>query len=79
MKWLGDQSNSVINGKPSAAFPPLGIGSNTHIRKSIVDKNARIGKDVMVSSYDSNISLDKKTLYIKDGTSYLFDRIAVAH
>lgn len=27
---------------------PIGIGEGSHIRKAIVDKNARIGKNVMV-------------------------------
>ncbi|KAK4742138.1 hypothetical protein SAY87_000139 [Trapa incisa] len=41
-----------VNGKPCAAVPPLGIGANTHIRRSIVDKNARIGKNVMLINRD---------------------------
>lgn len=31
---------------------PIGIGEDSHIRKAIVDKNARIGKNVMVLLYD---------------------------
>lgn len=27
---------------------PIGIGDETHIKKAIVDKNARIGRNVMV-------------------------------
>jgi glucose-1-phosphate adenylyltransferase len=27
---------------------PIGIGDETHIKKAIIDKNARIGRNVMV-------------------------------
>lgn len=43
-----------------AMYIPIGIGKDTYIRKAIVDKNARIGKNVKVeermkySSLDSN-------------------------
>lgn len=29
---------------------PIGIGKNSHIKRAIIDKNARIGEDVKVSS-----------------------------
>ncbi|XP_057957065.1 inactive glucose-1-phosphate adenylyltransferase small subunit 2, chloroplastic [Malania oleifera] len=31
---------------------PIGVGENSHIRKAIVDKNARIGKNVMIINKD---------------------------
>jgi len=30
---------------------PIGIGKNAHIRKAIIDKNARIGENVKVFKY----------------------------
>jgi glucose-1-phosphate adenylyltransferase len=34
---------------------PIGIGKNAHIRKAIIDKNARIGENVKVfHTYRSN-------------------------
>lgn len=32
---------------------PVGIGEGSHIRKAIVDKNARIGKNVMIINKDN--------------------------
>ncbi|CBI24766.3 unnamed protein product, partial [Vitis vinifera] len=32
---------------------PIGIGEDTHIRKAIVDKNARIGKQVLIMNRDN--------------------------
>lgn len=29
---------------------PIGIGKNSHIKRAIIDKNARIGEDVKVNS-----------------------------
>ena len=30
---------------------PIGIGEGSHIKRAIIDKNARIGKNVMVLEY----------------------------
>lgn len=35
------------SGKEGRAIP-IGIGEDTHIKKAIIDKNARIGRNVMV-------------------------------
>ncbi|KAK4747561.1 hypothetical protein SAY87_014147 [Trapa incisa] len=48
-----DNHTDPVNGKRSAAVPPLGIGANTHIRRSIVDKNPRIGKNVLLINRDN--------------------------
>ncbi len=48
---------------------PLGIGENTVIRRSIVDKNARIGNDVQIINKDWVQEADRETLgfYIRSG------------
>jgi glucose-1-phosphate adenylyltransferase len=48
---------------------PVGIGENTVIRRSIVDKNARIGKDVQIINKDWVQEADRETLgfYIRSG------------
>lgn len=38
----------IDDGKGNAVTIPIGIGEGSHIRKAIVDKNSRIGKNVMV-------------------------------
>ncbi|KAK4802684.1 hypothetical protein SAY86_000887 [Trapa natans] len=52
-----DNHTDPVNGKRSAAVPPLGIGANTHIRRSIVDKNPRIGKNVLVTRGEELLEL----------------------
>ena len=39
--------------KLSNGIPPVGIGANSHIVNSIVDKNARIGRNVKILNKDS--------------------------
>ncbi len=48
---------------------PLGIGSNTLIRKAIVDKNARIGRNVKIINKDNIQDAEREDLgfYIRSG------------
>ncbi|XP_031390884.1 inactive glucose-1-phosphate adenylyltransferase small subunit 2, chloroplastic [Punica granatum] len=64
-----DVQRNSINGKSCAGVPPIGIGANTHIWKSIVDKNARIGKNVTIINRDSVQEGDREAegYVIKDG------------
>lgn len=39
--------NGTSEGETGIAIP-MGIGEGSHVRKAIIDKNARIGKNVMV-------------------------------
>lgn len=38
----------IDDGKGTAVTIPIGVGEGSHIRKAIVDKNSRIGKNVML-------------------------------
>jgi glucose-1-phosphate adenylyltransferase len=48
---------------------PIGIGKNTKIRNCIIDKNARIGKNVMISNTDNVQEADRPSqgFYIRSG------------
>lgn len=46
---------------------PIGIGKNSHIKRAIIDKNARIGDNVKVNSQSSNLMLSLLVLF-----SYFF-------
>jgi glucose-1-phosphate adenylyltransferase len=50
-------------------FPPVGIGKNTTIKKSIIDKNARIGKNVQIINKKCVEELDRadEGFWIRDG------------
>src|SRR5260370_30172791 len=47
--------------------PRIGIGQNTKIENAIIDKNARIGNNVVVSPTGKPENLDHPLYYIRDG------------
>ena len=51
------------------SFPPVGIGKNTTIKKSIIDKNARIGKNVQIINKECVAELNREDegYWIRDG------------
>jgi glucose-1-phosphate adenylyltransferase len=57
-------TNPEIDGKRPV---PLGIGTNTHIEGAIVDKNACIGKNVVIRSFPEELTLIRKTGVVRDG------------
>ena len=50
-----------------AGKPPIGIGANCRIENTIVDKNARIGDNVVVSPAGKPDKVDHANYYIRDG------------
>jgi len=49
--------------------PHIGVGSNSVIRKAIIDKNVRIGRDVKLINKDGKdeFDADDGSYYIRDG------------
>jgi len=50
-----------------AGKPPIGIGTNCRIENTIVDKNARIGNNVVISPAGKPEKIDHTNYYIRDG------------
>ncbi len=50
-------------------LPPIGIGAGTKIERAIIDKNARIGSDVVITPVGKPMDLDApdQGYYIRDG------------
>lgn len=63
------ESISEIASNMSNNKPHIGIGENTVIRRSIIDKNVRIGKNVQLLNRDEaeNHDADDRSFYIRDG------------
>jgi glucose-1-phosphate adenylyltransferase len=61
---ISEIQTNIKNGKPH-----IGIGENTVIRRSIIDKNVRIGKNVRLVNQDDAMEreADDKSFYIRDG------------
>jgi glucose-1-phosphate adenylyltransferase len=46
---------------------PIGIGKNCHIEGAILDKNARIGDNVVIRPFPRDKDIDHDTWYVRDG------------
>ncbi len=51
----------------SAGKPRVGIGMNCKIENAIIDKNARIGNNVIISPVGKAENLDHERYFIRDG------------
>jgi glucose-1-phosphate adenylyltransferase len=47
--------------------PHVGIGHDAHIERAIIDKNARIGRGVVISSHEGEPDRDEEHYSIRDG------------
>jgi glucose-1-phosphate adenylyltransferase len=46
---------------------PIGIGANCHIEGAILDKNVRIGDNVIIRPFPRNTDIDREKWYVRDG------------
>jgi len=58
---------------------PIGIGKNTKIRKCIIDKNAKVGKDVVIINRDAVEEADRPELgfYIRKGITIIAEKATI--
>ncbi len=56
-----------IEASRKAGLPRIGIGKNTRIENAIIDKNARIGDNVVITPQGKPENLDHELFYIRDG------------
>jgi glucose-1-phosphate adenylyltransferase len=61
------ESLESIRVNESAGRPRIGVGNNTRIENAIIDKNARIGNDVVISPSGKPENADHPLYYIRDG------------
>ena len=61
------ETDSSINHNTAKNRPPIGIGSNTRIQNAIIDKNARIGSNCVVSPAGKEENMDGDGFYVRDG------------
>ena len=68
--------NSVIMGadfyeelaeRTDRTVPPIGIGRNSVVDRAIIDKNARIGENVVITPDGKAPNVDSENYYIRDG------------
>jgi glucose-1-phosphate adenylyltransferase len=48
-------------------MPSIGIGSNCHIEGAIIDKNARLGADVVIRPFPPQVEINNENWVVQDG------------
>lgn len=61
------ESAESIASHDAQGLPRIGVGQNTRIENCIIDKNARIGDNVVISPAGKPESVDHELYYIRDG------------
>ncbi|HTV25240.1 MAG TPA: sugar phosphate nucleotidyltransferase [Polyangiaceae bacterium] len=64
-----DEYQTVLEGEPARGDdrPPLGIGEGSWIENAIIDKNARIGKNVSIRNPRRLVDHDGDSYFVRDG------------
>jgi glucose-1-phosphate adenylyltransferase len=61
------ESMESIQSHEAQGLPRMGIGKNARIENAIIDKNARIGDEVVISPAGKAETVDHPLYYIRDG------------
>ena len=61
------ESDESILHYETSGIPRIGVGKNTRIENAIIDKNARIGEDCVISPEGKPENFDHALYYIRDG------------
>jgi glucose-1-phosphate adenylyltransferase len=61
------ESYESIRQNEQAGRPPIGVGMNSRIENAIIDKNARIGNNVVISPTGKPETVDHSLYYVRDG------------
>jgi len=61
------ESLESINEHQRAGKPRIGIGAGCRIENAIIDKNARVGNNVVISPAGKPENLDHPLYYVRDG------------
>jgi glucose-1-phosphate adenylyltransferase len=64
-----DEYQTVLEGDPAGAAigPPLGIGEDCWIENAIIDKNARVGRNVSIRNRRGLVDHDGDGFFVRDG------------
>lgn len=73
------QTESEIASLLAEGKVPIGIGRNTKVRNCIIDKNAKIGKDVVIMNKDGVEEADRRTdgFYIRSGITIIMEKAVI--
>lgn len=64
---MGSDYYEEENPFPQEGIPAMGLGRGCHIENAIIDKNARIGDNVVISPHGKSPDMNGDGFYIRDG------------
>ncbi len=73
------ESDASIRQYEDQGIPRIGIGKNTRIENAIIDKNARIGSDCVLSPAGKPDQMDHALYYIRDGIVIIPKNAIIPH
>jgi len=73
------ESQDSIQEHEKAGIPRIGIGAHCRIDNTIVDKNARIGDNVVISPVGKPDNVDHADYYIRDGIVIIPKKAVIPH
>jgi len=73
------ESESSIRLNEERGTPRVGIGKNTRIENAIIDKNARIGNNCVISPAGKPDNVDEELYYIRDGIVIIPKNASIPH
>jgi glucose-1-phosphate adenylyltransferase len=73
------ESAASIAENEALGNPRIGIGSNTRIENAIIDKNARIGNNVVITPRDKPENVDHPMYFMRDGIVIIPKNSVVPH
>lgn len=73
-----ESSQSIVEHE-SKDLPRIGIGANTRIEEAIVDKNARIGRNCVISPKGKPENVDHPLYFIRDGVVCIPKNAVIPH
>lgn len=73
------ESKTSIDENEARGNPRIGIGANTRIEEAIIDKNARIGNDVVITAKGKPENVDHPMYYVRDGVVIIPKNGVVPH
>jgi glucose-1-phosphate adenylyltransferase len=73
------ESEWMAKKNEAEGIPRLGIGQNTRIENAIIDKNARIGNNCVISAEGKDQDADHPLYYVRDGIVVIPKNAVVPH
>ncbi|MBR4986087.1 MAG: glucose-1-phosphate adenylyltransferase [Proteobacteria bacterium] len=69
--YYEEENPHLLDDEEVASDIPLGIGRNVTIEHCIIDKNARIGDDVIIRRQPEGLNYDGEFYYVRDGITVI--------